>query len=345
MKKFFMTLVSIACAMTSLTAHSQAQTRETANTKITSNATLSYEDQLIDILKSGIKAPRMSTSIASEPANPIIQRYIDKFEKNEMKLKNVVYRTDHKTIRITWADARDNYVIKQTYSTAADSILENSKFADKNHAADTKIMYRESPDETYKYIQVIPLSMGGGLMLTHVDEHPSEERCNFCHILAKSPESPNGVFFKRYQTGGSAFDATGKVGTFFDIEDFTKIDPKDIGEKKLPKMTEPFYFRQVTMDGMPNSKSGENERILRTLIEIPHLIEVYAVDNQKSICIGIDFGSNVSHGFGHDDYVCADNKAKMIHVHFTNSLMYRQTAPKVYSEPYIDFKKLPSSKN
>lgn len=333
MKKFAKATIAMACMAGSISAFSQAQ--EVGEVS-------GYEENVVALLKVGLKAPRIGVA-SPEPVNPVIQKFIDKFDKHELLLKNVVFRNDHKTIRITWADKSDNYVVKQTYLTSADSILENSRYADKEQAADTKIMYRESKNDAYKYIQVIPMTGSGAGKTTYTDEHPNEERCNFCHILAKSPESPNGVFFRRYQADGMGFNALGKVGNFFDISDFKPYDASAEYGKNLPKMTEPFYYRLAKMDDWAGPKASENTRVMRSLVEIPHLLEVFAFDNQKSICIGIDFGSMANQGFGKSDYICADNKAKMIHVHFTNSLLYGDTKPRVYSEPYIDFKKLPKA--
>jgi hypothetical protein len=303
-----------------------------------------YEANLIGLLKDGLKShiyPHNYSNEKIEPAAPIIDKFIDKFKRHEMVLKNVVYRNDHKTIRITWSDKGDNFVVKQTYATASDSILENSKFADKENPADTKIMYRNSEKEEYKYIQLIMMSNGSGAPIKALDEKPSEERCNFCHILARSDVSPNGVFFKRYQADGNGIQAKGKVNNFFDIAGFSKINLDANIPKDLPVMSEPFFYRIAKMDDATNpSTFSENSRVVRTLIEIPHLMEVFATDNQKSICIGIDFGASSNHGFGRNDYICADNNKKMLHIKFTNTQLYGSKEPRLLSEPYIDFKKL-----
>jgi hypothetical protein len=305
---------------------------------------MSYEAQLVQLLKEGLSAERYPHSEDREnfvQANPVLQQFIEKFDKHEMALLNVVFRDDHKTIRITWADKNDNFVVKQTYQTATDPVLESSRYADKRNTADTKIMYRYKPNEAYKYIQVIDLQGQDGQKIKHTDSNPTEQRCNFCHTLVKPANATNGVFFKRYQEENIGIDASGKTGTFFNIANFNKINNDSELARNLPKMSEPFYYRLANI-GEESDKSliEENARVLRTLIEIPHLLEVYAVDNSKSICIGIDFGRLSVNGFGREDYICADNKNKTLSYKFTNSIFYKTIDPVIVSEPYIDYKKL-----
>lgn len=306
------------------------------NAHSTDKITPSFDAQLLEELKHAKTIIPMVGIKPSMPSSAVLQTFFDKFSRHEMALKNVVYRNDHSTIRITWADESNDYIIKQTYRTSSDPILENSKYADRKQAQDIKIMYRPTKGAGYEYLQVIPLVDSNMQTTISVDARPPEERCNFCHILARNEIEPNGTFFQRYQEDGQGFNVKGKASNIFDISLF---EPKHESEAKslnLPKMSEPFYYRMASISEV--SKSEENARAVRTLIEIPYLVQIYALDNQKSICIGIDAGEGVIFGFGRADYICADNKAKMLHILFTNKMLYGTKEPKVTSLPYIKYK-------
>ena len=306
-----------------------------------------FDSQVIDIFKTVIEHPKplpfSSDTGASDAGNSdqkmILKTILEKFTDHEMFLKNVVYRTDIDVIRVTWGDRKNNYVIKVAYKTGKDKVLSNSLYADKQAVYDVKILYRK-PNSEYDYIRLQNLRfqrvIENGTPVDHdgysVEYKLSDEQCGFCHILAKHDGSPSGLFFPRYQEGQGSYGLEG-MSAFFDPGKLELKKGKESVALGLPEMKDAFYFFHVTQFG---THDKDRVQILRTLIELPQLLEVMARDNHKSYCLLIDTGEiGEKLGFGRDDYICADNVAKSLHVKMTNGAISNKKGPTIYTEPYF----------
>ena len=299
-----------------------------------------FDSQVIDIFKGVVENPQVmpgTTDVGTDDQKAALKTIYKKFIDHEMFLKNVVYRTDINVIRVTWGDRNNEYVVKVAYKTGRDKVLSNSVYADKKAVFDVKIMYR-MPNSEYDYLRLenLRLVQGNALFdhdVFHVEYKLTNEQCGFCHTLAKYDNSPSGIFFPRYQEGQGA-GKLGGMSAFFDpskLELKKKADSIGLG---LPEMMGDFYFLKVTIGTTGNDKN--NQKILRTLIELPQLLEVMSMDNHKGYCLFIDAGEiGKSLGFGRNDYICADNVARKLHVKMTNKGISNKPVPTVYTEAYF----------
>jgi hypothetical protein len=301
-----------------------------------------FDSQVIDIFKDVVEHPKplpFSPDTGTSDQKKVLKAILEKFANHEMFLKNVVYRTDTNVIRVTWGDRKNDYVVKVAYKTGKDKVLSNSLYADKQGVFDVKIAYRR-PDSEYDYLRLENLKfvkvIENGTPVDHdgysVEYELSNEQCRFCHILAKHDGSPSGLFFPRYQEGQGSNGLEG-MSAFFDPG---KLELKKSAESValgLPAMKDDFYYLHTAQLGTIDKDS---EKILQTLVELPQLIEVMARDNHKSYCLLIDTGEiGEKLGLGRDDYICADNAAKELHVKMTNSSIFNKKGPLVYTEPYF----------
>ena len=306
-----------------------------------------FDSQIIDIFKNVIEHPKPlpfspnagGADVGNSDQQMVLTKILEKFTDHQMFLKNVVYRTDTDVIRVTWGDRKNDYIVKITYKTGKDKVLSNSLYANKQAVFDVKIIYRK-PNSEYDYLRLANLTSlrftGNATPIEHdgyfVEHKLSDEQCGFCHILAKHDGSPSGLFFPRYQEGQGSNGLEG-VSAFFDQ---SKLELKKGGESsalKLPEMKDDFYLFQAAKLGIINK---DTEKILRVLVELPQLLEVMSMDNRKSYCILIDTGDiGETLGLGRDDYICADNIAKKLHVKMTNSTIFNKKEPIVYTEPYF----------
>lgn len=309
-------------------------------TDVAGGNVMNFDSQVIEIFK-GVVAPSQimshTTDVGTDDQKAALNTIYKKFIDHEMFLKNVVYRTDLDVIRVTWADRKNEYVVKVAYKTGKDKLLSNSVYADKKAVFDVKIMYRKS-NSKYDYMRLENMRMVGGKALFdhdvfHVEYKLTNEECGFCHTLAKYDNSPSGIFFPRYQEGQDT-GRIGGMGAFFDpskLELKKKTDSLGLG---LPEMMGDFYFLKVTQANILGNDK-DTQKIMRALIELPQLLEVMSMDNHKSYCLFIDSGEiGKSVGFGRNDYICADDVARKLHVKMTNSVISNKAASSIYTVPY-----------
>ncbi len=301
-----------------------------------------FDSQVISLFEQAIAHPRTLSPSESPDVlkkNAVLKTILEKFTHHEMLLKNVVYRKDHDTIRVTWGDQNNDYVAKVAYKTGIDTVLSNSLYADKKEVVDVKIMFR-TPNAEYDYIKFQTLKN----MLSSrrgppadqtgiaVDYKLSNEKCGFCHTLAKYDGSPSGIFFPRYQESKPAHALNG-MSAFFDVSKLQKKNKTEYSNLGLPEMKDDFYFYSNTNF---DSNDSDSVKIIRTLIELPQLLEVMSVDNQTSYCILIDTGEmGGKMGFGRNDYICADNVAQRLHVKMTNAMLAKNGGIIAYTEAYF----------
>ena len=313
---------------------------------------LNFDTQLIRIFEAAQTAPELSPQhpVSSEERK-VIAHILGEFRNHQMRLKNAVYRTDTGIIRITWADDDNNDVVKVGYKTRKDPVLGNSVYADKRQVYDVKISYRAG--NAYDYL--LFMNMDIALMSNAADgdrpqplpEKPTfdhyrvegkltNEECRFCHILAQNDGSPKGVFFPRYQESYGEH-TMGELNPLFRTDHFARMPASSAGNLGLPEMKEDFLYQKISASPkMP----PENMPFVRTLIELPQLIEVMARDNKQSTCVAVDirFNDRRLGGDGSNDYVCADNAAQRLMVKLTNPVLTSNKGAKEYSEPYFEKK-------
>jgi len=304
--------------------------------------TQNFDSQVIDLFKKAIAHPQLLPFLPDAgdgDQKMVLKTILEKFTGHGMFLKNVVYRTDMDVMRVTWGDRKNDYVVKVTYKTGKDKVLSNSLYADKQAVLDVKIIYRK-PNSEYDYLRLedlrpmrftgsnTPIKYDGYL----IESKLSNEKCGFCHTLAKHDGSPSGLFFPRYQEGQGSNGLEG-MSAFFDpgkLELKKKTESIVLG---LPEMKDDFYFFHTTQLGITDKDA---EKILRTLIELPQLLEVMSMDNRKSYCLLIDTGEiGEKLGLGRDDYICADKIARQLHVKVTNNMVSNKKDPVIYTEPYF----------
>lgn len=332
-------LIIIALFVSNLAQASE----QSSNIDNTGNNSLNFDSQIIDIFKEAIEHPKLlpfSTEAGSSDKKVVLKTILQKFIDHQMYLKNVVYRTDTNVIRVTWGDLHNDYVAKAAYKAGKDKVLSNSLYADKQGVYDIKIMYRKANSE-YDYIQLenlkfIVLTQNGTPI--NQDKYSdgysvayklSNEKCGFCHILAKNDGSPSGLFFPRYQEGQGSNGLDG-MSAFFDPSKLKLKNRADTVALGLPAMQDDFYYYRA---GLMNN---DDQKILRTLVELPQLLEVLARDNRKSYCLLIDTGEvGEKIGLGRDDYICADNVAQNLYVKMTNSSIFNKKDPLIYTVPYF----------
>src|SRR6266481_2194611 len=301
-----------------------------------------FDSQVIDLFKTAIEHPQILPFLPdaeNSDQKMVLKTILEKFTDHQMFLKNVVYRTDLDVMRVTWGDRKNDYVVKVTYKTGKDKVLSNSPYADKQAVFDVKIIYRK-PNAEYDYLRLEDLKSvrfaGNDASIDHdgyaIEYKLSDEKCGFCHTLAKHDGSPSGLFFPRYQEGQGSNGLEG-MSAFFDPN---KLELKKKAESAvlgLPEMQDDFYFFHVIKFG---TYDKDRMQILRTLIELPQLLEVMSMDNRKSYCLLIDTGEiGEKLGFGRDDYICADNIAKKLHVKMTDVAISNKPGPTIYVEPYF----------
>jgi hypothetical protein len=305
-----------------------------------------FDSQVIDIFKGVVENPQVmpgTTDVGTDDQKAALKTIYKKFIDHEMFLKNVVYRTDINVIRVTWGDRKNEYIVKVSYKTGKDKVLSNSVYADKKAVLDVKIMYRK-PDSEFDYIDLLDTRLfENGRPVNHVENAHDvyyvqyklpDEQCGFCHTLAKYDNSPSGIFFPRYQEGQGT-DKLGSMSTFFDPGKLELRKKEESANLGLPEMKDDFYFFKVTKTSIyENDKNSQ--KIMRTLIELPQLLEVLSMDNHKSYCLLTDTGEvGKNLGFGRDDYICADNVARKLHVKMTDSSITNKNEPIIYTEAYF----------
>ena len=307
-----------------------------------------FDSQIIDIFKGVIENPQVMPSpstvdVGTDDQKMALKTIYRKYIDHEMFLKNVVYRADLDVIRVTWGDRKNEYIVKVAYKTGKDKVLSNSVYADKKAAAVVKIMYRK-PNSEFDYIVLQDTRLfennkpanqvENAHDVYYVQYKLPDEQCGFCHTLAKYDNSPSGIFFPRYQEGQGTHELGG-MSTFFDPDKFEVRKKKESVGLGLPEMKDDFYFFKVTKTSLyENDKNSQ--KIMRTLIELPQLLEVMSMDNHKSYCLLADTGEvGKSLGFGRDDYICADNVARKLHVKMTDSAITNKDEPITYTETYF----------
>ncbi|MBV8061432.1 MAG: hypothetical protein JO126_02885 [Alphaproteobacteria bacterium] len=310
---------------------------------------MNFDTQILHVLEVSLQAQGEYAQNVTDKERAVLDRILKKFRDHKMALKNVVYRTDMGVIRITWADDKNIDVVKTAYKTSKDPILGNSAYADKDQIVDVKIMYRKTPD-SYDYLRLQNMKNTMDAFIQNGYDQPiadptwdymvqgklSNEKCGFCHILARNDGSPSGVFFPRYQENGGTHDI-GEMGSVFHLDGFSKKSASDAEDLGLAEMNEDFLYRKIILNG-PDAPE-DAKRYARTIIELPELIEVMARDNKTSICVAVDFGEmKVKEGFGRNDYVCADNTAQKLSVRLTNTMLTVNHGAKEYTEPYFEKK-------
>ena len=308
---------------------------------------LNFDTQLIRIFEVAQTAPAFAPeSVPTDKDREVLARILGKLRNKQMMLKNVVYRTDMDVIRITWGDADNNDVIKVAYKIGKDPVLSNSSYADKRQVVDVKISYRVG--DAYQYLRIQNMQSvyfaGPAPEKTKPAKIPKEptfkdyrveakltdQQCGFCHILAQNDGSPKGVFFPRYQEAYGDYKMH-EMGSVFHIDHFTNTPAASAKSLGLPDMKEDFLYQRV--NSTPYA-SPENTQFVRSLIELPQLVEVMARDNKKSTCVIADFGTAMS-PTDVDNYVCADNAAQKLMVKITNPVLSSNKGPKEYTEPYF----------
>lgn len=304
---------------------------------------LNFDTQLVRIFEEAQTARELRDDhIVSKADHDALRRILGKLKDHKMLLKNVVYRTDMAVIRVTWADDANQDIIKVAYKTGKDPILGNSVYADKNNVIDVKILYMSGgKDYHYLHLQNMqntantppPVSKPAGEF--RIEGSLTNEKCRFCHILAKNDHSPSGLFFLRYQEGGN--DNVLQPQSLFHIDHFTHKTARDAASLGLPNMSEDFLYQKVNLG--PPDTPDENYQFVRTIIELPQLVEVMARDNNQSICVASNFGIlSTRTETSINDYACADNKAQRLYVRLTNSHLTMHDGPHEYSEPYYEKK-------
>lgn len=297
-----------------------------------------FESQISEIFNQAVikieSEPQSSATKSVEDHEAII-RINKKFKNHELFLKNVVYRSDTNVLRITFSDMTNHDIIKAAYKTGSDPVLKSSVFADKKQIIDIKISYKNKAGE-YTYLQL--LNSDHNQLNEDVYKLPKftingnlpSTKCLFCHTLAKTDGSPSGVFFTRYQKTKKPNPADFSHQIF--KQDRFKLLKGSMAKKlKLPPMKSEFMFQKITTNS--NFNDEEVNKYMRTLFEMPELIEVMARDNQKSYCVQIVV--NTSPKLGTDNYICADNSTKTLHVKFKNFYLVNKEQGLVeYAKPY-----------
>lgn len=294
-------------------------------------ASFNFDTQMISIFEVTQTAPDRSPDNSVDAGQrKVLATILDLFRQHKMMLKNVVYRTDTNTIRITWADEANKYVVKSAYKTDKDPILGNSTYADKRQLTSVKIMFLK-PDGSYDYLHLENTGLPDIKRSFVIDGHMPDEKCGFCHILAQNDGSPSGVFFPRYQEGAKAEEIK-NMGNIFHLQGFEKVNAARSQSLGLPAMKEDFLYRSVPFGYTTNDVSVPH--LIRAVIELPQLIEIMARDNGKSICVTFDAPASVKQP-SPNNYVCADNIAETLYVRMTNPLLATNKDSKDYKEPYF----------
>ncbi len=294
----------------------------------------SYDSQIKEIFKSVVTGSGAYTYELENASHTdaqktekleVLKKIYDKLVENKMLIKNVVFRKDVETIRVSFADSNNDYIFKVTYKTDYDPVITNSIYADKQKIVDVKIMYRKNND--YEYINLLnkdndnksnPLMKEKNSSQT-VDRYIiqtslSDQRCGFCHVLAKNDSHNNsGIFFPRYHEATKKIADLEKGASVFRESDFV-LKTKDQVSIALPKdFPNQFYYSSISNKvGLPIDDMTKYSRLI---IETPELVEILAKDNRANYCINIYHNNNA---FDNNNYVCADYDNKKLYIRHNN---------------------------
>ncbi len=314
-----------------------SQSFATEEVKDNYSKSVSYDEQIKEIFHSIVHNAGFYTSeydsnnlLILDEKKSILNKIYEKIKSNQMLLKNVVYRKDADTIRVTFSDKENDLIFKVTYKTSYDPVTTNSIYADKDKIIDIKIMYRKNND--YEYINLenfdnlkssIKEINDNPAFKDKVNHYrivssPGEQRCGFCHILAKNDSFNNsGIFFPRYHEYTKQMMEIQSSKSIFRETDFSLKSKKDVHIKLPEELSEPFYFSSVSA----NYKNGFNHELMtkysRIIFETPELLEVLAKDNKASYCINVSPNNNV---VSNENYVCADYKNKKLYIKHNNKI-------------------------
>jgi hypothetical protein len=292
-----------------------------------------------------------------------VDRYARMFDAHELLLKNIVYRTDTHLIRVTWASSDDRWVIKVAYKTSSDDLLHHSTYADRHRIVDLKFVYYEG--ETLKYMRIEPPSEQQTRQIQPADAtHPAQmiihgtksyqladtntpQMCGFCHELAKTDGSPSGLFFPRYQSkqpteSVAPASLLPNPSRVFNFKDFKPMSSQQLASLGLPAMTDGARTQIVSQSILIKDRPDQSTPvevhapIIRTIFEMPELVEIFARDNQVNTCLVVDFDARTP--FGGRAYVCADVADLKLHVHFKNPYLtsFANGSTVDYVKPFYD---------
>jgi hypothetical protein len=297
-----------------------------------------YESQIIEIFKELIKQGLPENKNIAYPvfkgpkATALLKTYLAKIQNHEMRIKNIVYRTDNKNIRITYGDKNDRYLFKIAYKTTSDPVLVNSTYADKDRVSDIKLIYYEG--DKLNYVWVFRRAVSVAPEEKPLDEYImnynlTNERCGFCHELAKHDGSKTGLFFSRYQYK-KQFEGTGlkNVDAIFREDKFALVKKSDTIIAKVlgDKMPDKFYYQRFEANLIsPGGHFGQQDPAYTILLEMPELIEVLARDNGKSYCLSIIH--HPRERVSNENYICADVEKKKLYAHYQNPWTFKQPDP------------------
>jgi hypothetical protein len=256
-----------------------------------------------------------------------IKVYVDLLNAHQLKLKNVVHRSDTGLLRLTWSSFDDRYVVKVAYKTNSDRLLTHSNFADRDQVVDIKFVYYQGDELRYFRIES-PRDAQGHFIEPRalvVQDTNSPELCGFCHELAKTDGSPSGLFFPRYQ---SKHKSQIPSSTIFDLSEFKAMSKGEMKSLGLPEI-EDVLVKKVPLSNL-------NSSYARIVFEMPELVEIFARDNQKSVCLAVEFAADSP--FDKVGWVCSDVKEQTTHVRFTNPMLtsFKGRALVSYSKPFYD---------
>lgn len=292
----------------------------------------SYDEQAVDIFDRVAKAVKgedrtikvIEKESFSKSELQAINKINDLLKSNSMRLKNIVFREDQRSIRVTFSNKENSYLFKIGYRTASDPVLQNSLYANKNEIIDIKIMFKHSEtDKEYSYLNILGNNLVQDdtvtIKQTGLSDKPDfvlvnklgDEKCRFCHIVAENDGS-KGLFFTRYHES----KAPGRLelqSYVFREDRFVKKSKSDFTEGYFPKeMSNDFYYSSIV-----NTDPVVFNYYSRTLFEMPELLEVLARDNKKNYCINASFPSD-NKNMDKYNYVCADYDKKRLFVKYKN---------------------------
>lgn len=292
----------------------------------------SYDEQAVDIFDRVAKAVKgedrtikvIEKESFSKSELQAINKINDLLKSNSMRLKNIVFREDQRSIRVTFSNKENSYLFKIGYRTASDPVLQNSLYANKNEIIDIKIMFKHSEtDKEYSYLNILGNNLVQDdtvtIKQTGLSDKPDfvlvnklgDEKCRFCHIVAENDGS-KGLFFTRYHE--SKVPGRLELQSYVFREDrFVKKSKSDFTEGYFPKeMSNDFYYSSIV-----NTDPVVFNYYSRTLFEMPELLEVLARDNKKNYCINASFPS-YNKNMDKYNYVCADYDNKRLFVKYKN---------------------------
>lgn len=271
----------------------------------------SYESQFVSVIKSTVNPTADRFGFDSSKVK-VLKDFIDLFSDGKMLLKNVVYRSDTKYIRITFASKDDRFVIKGTYDTSFDDVLVNSNYADKKKLIDLKIMYMIPDDKNYEYFHIFNTNRKSknGDSLVGVEPETTGATCKYCHDIVKVNGNPSGLFFQRYQYGNSSenplhSEILKKMSGIFIDSNFVK--------GAAPDWLPAGFSDQSVGVFLPKNDIYKNIQNRNLILESPELLETFSMDNKKSYCVAFTLNGINNNKV---DYVCTDYPKKMVYVKF-----------------------------